>query len=275
MSDETSLPPPQPGTAPAKKGLSPLAWIAIIVGGVVVLGMVGMVALGVFVFQRGREVVQEATGTESFSELAERLRDDPARVSAEMMVRANPELDLIETDDVAGTIAFLNNRTGEQATLNFADIAEGRFSMTTEAGDYTVDASADDIVDGGGGVTLTGPDGVTRFGATASLDDVPAWVPVYPAGGEPQSTYQTQTGDSLSGALSTKTSDDAQTVIAYYRKVLEDAGYSIGAESMTKTGDGAFGAITGERREEEQSINVTVVQDAGGTQIMVNYSGGR
>lgn len=271
MSDGTSLPSSLPGSTPPKKGLSPLAWAAIVVGGFLVLGMAGMVALGVFVFQKGREVVTEATGTDSFSELAESLRNDPTRVAAETMIRVNPDLDLVESDAAAGTITFRDNRTGEEATLSFADIAEGRLGLTTADGDYTVDASAAGAGEQGG-VTFTGPAGATRFGA-ASSGDVPSWIPVYPASGTLQSTYQSETGAGLSGAVTSTTSDDAQTVVEYYKKVLEDAGYSIGSESMTRSGDGAFGAITGELREQERRITVTAMQDARATRIIVNYSG--
>ena len=254
-----SLPAPVPGPAPEKKGLSPLAWIAIAVGGLVVVGLVGFLAFGVFVFQKGQEIIGEATGAESFSEFAEELRNDPARTGAEAMIRMNPELDLLGTDAAAGTITFRNNKTGEEATMNFADIAEGRFSMTTSEGEYSVDAGAEAADGGGGGVTFRGPEGEARVGATANLGDVPDWVPLYPGGSEIQSTYQTATDDDLSGTVSSKTADGAQVVVDHYTKVFEDAGYTIGGQSMTKVGDGAFGAITGELSEEERSINVAVI----------------
>ena len=93
MSDETAVPPQVPEPPKAGKGLSPLAWIAIVVGGLVVLGFVGFLALGVFVFRRGQEVVREATeSSESFNELVEELRD----TGAEAMIRMNADPDLIE-----------------------------------------------------------------------------------------------------------------------------------------------------------------------------------
>lgn len=275
MSDVTPDPSPIPESAPVKKGLSPLAWIAIVIGGVVVVGFIGMAALGVFLFRQGREVVREATGTESVGEFFENFRDDPARTGAEAMIRMNPELDLIRTDDAAGTITFRNNQTGEEATLNFTDIAEGRFTMTTREGEFSVDASAgaDGAASEGGGVTVKGPEGETRFGTIASVTDVPDWVPVYPGGGETQSAYQTTTGDGLSGAVSSKTTDDVQTVVDHYKKLFEDTGYAIGTQSLTQSGDGAVGSIAAELPENERSINVIVIQQGDETQIMLNYTG--
>lgn len=217
--------------------------------------------------------MREATGAESFSDLVDELGDDPARTGAEAMIRMNPELDLIGTDDAARTITFRNSRTGEQATLNFADIAEGRFNMTTGEGEYSVDASAETVVGGEGGVTFRGPEGETRIGTAAGRVDLPGWVPIYPGGNEPQTSHQTETSSGLSAAVSSTTSVDAQMVVDHYKKTFEDTGYSIGSESITKTGDAVFGAITGERQEEQRSINVAVIQSAGKTQVVVNFTG--
>ena len=84
--------------------------------------------------------------------------------AAQTMIRDNPNLDLVETDEEAGTITVRNNKTGEIATLNFEDIAEGKFSVTTDEGDFSVDASVDGEE---GSVTIKGPEGETRFGATS------------------------------------------------------------------------------------------------------------
>ena len=121
MSDAGTTPPPLPESGADKKGLSPLAWIAIGIGTFVAVGFAGCLALGVFVFRTGQEAVREATGSESLSDFVEGLRGDPARTAAEAIIRINPELDLISTDDDAGTITFRNTRTDEEATLNFAD----------------------------------------------------------------------------------------------------------------------------------------------------------
>ena len=262
------VPPPIPGAAPVKKGLSPLVWMAIGCGGLALIGVVVSVLLGVFVFQRGRDMVEDATGSGSVAEFLEDLQDNPARTAAETMIRVNPELDLVASNDGAGTITFRNTRTGEEATLNYEDIAEGRFSMTTSEGEVSIDASGQ----AGGGVTLSGPDGETRFGASADLSVVPDWVPVYPGAADTRSMMHAVTADGVMGALTSTTSDDLQTVVAHFRQVFEDEGYQIGSESVTTTGDRALGAITGERADEGQSINVVIVENAGESQVTVNYN---
>ena len=262
------VPPPIPGSAPVKKTLSPLAWVGIGCGSVAVIGVVVVVLLGSFLFQRGREMVEDATGAGSVGEFLEDMQDNPAKTAAETMIRMNPELDLVATDDAAGTITFRNTRTGEEATLNFEDIAEGRLSMTTDEGDVSIVASDQ----AGGGVTFSGPEGETRFGATADLSGVPDWVPAYPGATDTRSTMHSVTADGVIGALASTTSDDLQTVVDHFKQVFEDQGYEIGAESVTSAGDGAFGAITGERPDDGRSINVVIIENAGESQVTINYN---
>lgn len=261
-------PPPIPGTAPAKKGMSPWAWVAIGCGGLVVVGMLAFFALGAFVFKKGKDLVEEATGSESFQEVVQKLEDNPAKTMAELAVRTNPELDLVSTDDEAGTITFRNTKTGEEATLNFEDIAEGRFSMTTDEGDFSI--SADQT--GEGGITFKGPEGETRIGASADTSDAPDWVPLYPGGTDTQSSFHSTSGEGMMGALTSKTTDDPQTVVDHYKKVFEDSGYEIGSQSMTTTGDGAFGGISGERKDEGRTVNVVVMSQGSETTVTINYN---
>ncbi len=260
-------PPPVPGTAPAKQGTSPWVWVAVGCGGILVLGFVAFLALGFFAVKKGKEIVEEATGGESLSELAADFKENPAKALAETAIRTNPELELVATDDDAGTITFTNTKTGEEATLNFEDIAEGRFSMTTDEGEYRIDAT-----DGGeGGVTFTGPEGEARFGASADLSDVPDWAPAYPGATDVQSAMHTTSADGVMGAFTSKSTDDAQKVIDHYKQLFEDQGYTIGGESMTRTGDSAFGGINADLGD-GRSVNVGVVENAGESQVTINYN---
>lgn len=261
-------PPAVAETASAKKGLSPLAWVGIGCLSIVVIGFLAFLALGFFLFQAGRELVEDATGSGSIAGFLEEMKENPAKTVAETMIRMNPELDAIATDDEAGTITFRNNRTGEEATLNFEDIAEGRFSMTTSDGEVSVAASAD----GAGGVTFSGPEGEVRFGASADLSDVPDWVPAYPGATEVQGMMHSTSAEGIVGAFTSKTSDGAQTVVDHFKALFEGQGYEIASESMTRTGDGAFGVVVGELAAEGRSINVVVIESAGETQVTINYN---
>ena len=252
---------------PRKKGLPTAAWIAIGCGGLFVIAVIAIFGLGFFAVQKGKEVVAESTGSESFSDFMDDLRDNPAKKTAEAMIALDPDLELISTNDEEGTITFVNNRTGERATLDFEDIAEGRFSVTTDEGEYRVDASSD----GEGGVTLTGPDGETRLGASADLGDVPDWVPLYPRAASSQSLQHTVSAAGVSGLTTTQTADGAQQVFDHYKSFFADNGWNIGSQSMTTTGDGSYGAITAQR--DGRSVNVAINQGEQGCQVTINYNG--
>src|SRR5215210_6038296 len=145
--------PPQPGP-PVKKGLSPLAWIGIGCAVIAVLGMLvlgGVVAVGGYFVKKG----------------VDKLEKNPALAAAEAFVRLNPDLDVVSTDEKAGTITIKNNKTGEVMTLNAKDVAEGRFEVETKDGKAVFDASGKD---GNGTLKVTNEKGeVATFKAGTVL----------------------------------------------------------------------------------------------------------
>lgn len=264
-----SEPPTASPAPPAKKGLSPWAWVGISCGGLLIVGLLLFGALSVFVFKKAKEVAQEATGSDSFQEFVSDLRDNPAKTAAEVAINLNPDLEIVSSDDEAGTITVHNLKTDETATLNFEDIAEGRFSVTTDEGVYSMNAD----VEGQGGVTLKGPEGEARFGADANVEDLPDWVPLYPGAGEPQGAYRGTSGGVMSGAVSFKTTDAPTEVLQHYEKIFQERGYAIDTKSSTATAQGAFAAIMGRNEGLQRTINVGVVEQAGESTITLNYSG--
>ncbi len=261
-------PPPVPGSAPAKQGTSPWVWVAVGCGGILIVGFVVMLALGLFAVKKGKEAFEEATGGESLTDFVEDMKENPTKTLAETAIRADPDLELVSTDDEAGTITFTNTRTGEEATLNFEDIAEGRLSMSTDEGEYRVDATDA----GEGGITFTGPEGQeTRIGGGADLSAVPDWVPRYPGMTEAQSTLHSTTADGMMGAFTGKSTDDAQAVVDHFKKLFEDRGYEIGGESMTRTPDSAFGGVNADLGD-GRSVNVVIIEGGGNTQVTINYN---
>ncbi|MGH9380894.1 MAG: hypothetical protein ACRD2Z_09830, partial [Thermoanaerobaculia bacterium] len=170
--------PPQPQQ---KKKLGPLAWILIGCLGIIVLVGILTVAGGIF-------------ATKKLKDVAENYRENPARAAAELAVRMNPDLELVEADDEAQTLTIRNKKTGEVFTADWSDIQQGKFRIDAGGKKVTVDATRATSGDGGV-ITMTDESGdatVTIGGGDTS--SVPAWFPAYPGASKAGSTYTSKTG---------------------------------------------------------------------------------
>ena len=265
MTDEASMTGQE-----EKKGLSTLAWVAIGCGSLVVFGFVVFMALGIFVFNKGKEVIDEATGGMSISDFVEDLQDNPAKVAAETVVRVNPDLELVSTDDDEGTITFRNSQSGEEITLDFEDLAEGRFGVSTEEGDFSFSTAE---TEDGTGIVMKGPDGEARFGGAANLDEVPDWVPLYPGVSATQNAFHSVSEEEIAGILGGQTADGAAKVIDFFKDRFEAEDWEVTGQSETKTPDGGMSMIVGTQSATERTVSVTAIEASGETQVMVNYSG--
>lgn len=229
------------GEPAQQKGLSTLTWLAIGFGGLILVGLVALLVV------RG-------------------MRDNPTRAAAETIVRMNPELEIVSIDDEAGTLEFRSSGTGEQVTVEFEDIAAGRFSLTNDQGEFRV-ASAEGEE---GSVTITGPDGAeSRFGASADLYLVPEWVPLYPNARLTQSLYAVRAAQATTGRVMSKTGDSARDVVDHYTRRFHGEGYEIVAISRTPSGSGTPEWVHGERGG--RTVRVNARWRDGECEVLISY----
>lgn len=236
-----------------KKGLSPLAWIAIGCAGLVVLAIVAVTVGGVFVARKAKDVIED-------------FEENPARAAAQMVVRVNPELEMVESDDEAGTMTIRNTRTGEVATFDFDEIAEGKFSWETAEGRVEFDVTDEE----GGGMKVTTDEGEARIGAGAG-SQVPAWVPRYP-GAEPQGAFTSKSGAEESGAFSFATNDSPSAVLDALQERLEDEGYEVTRQTFEAAGEEPQGSLTAERSDPQRTVSVVATREGSTTTAAVTYS---
>jgi hypothetical protein len=253
MSEYTPPPPPPPYAPPTeppapekKKGLPPLAWVGIGCGALLVVALIVFVAGSMFV--------------------AKKVRDDPAMALATTMVRLHPELELVESDQEAGTLTVRNKETGEEMTFNLEEVEQGRLSMLTGEGEE----SSITFGQGEGGLEITTEEGgktsSLRFGAGS--DEVPDWVPVYP-GSQPAGTYLATTAEGTSGLFSVTTSDPPEEVLDWYAGELEELGLTVERTTFA-TPVNRGGTLAG--RREGRELTVTVVSQDEGTQAQVMFN---
>lgn len=262
MSEYTPPPPPPaqpvaPPPAPApekKKGLSTMAWVGIGCGALLLIALIVFAAGSWFVANKVREVAGD-------------FENNPAMAAAVMAVRLNPELELVDSDQDAGTLTVRNVKTGEEVTVDLQDVEQGRLSVLTGDGEE----SSIQIGQGEGGFEVTTEqDGKTsrlRFGA--GNEDVPGWLPVYP-GSEPSGTYVATTQDTVSGTFALTTSDASEEVLDWYAGELEGMGLTVERTTFS-TDVNRGGSIRG--HEEGREVSVTVITQDQSTQIQIIFNG--
>ncbi len=241
---------------PSGTKTSPWIWVAVGCGGLTVLTVlvvVGVVGFGLF---QARGFLGD-------------LKEDPVRAVAQLAIDRHPDLEVVDSDDEAGTFTVRNLQTGEVATLNFQDIADGKFTVTTEEGDVTVSAAPSAE---GGGITISGPEGEARMGASASLEDVPEWVPFLPDATESSGAFQMTTSEGIAGMVAQKTDRNTREVLDWFKDWFGRNGYEISGETVTTSPGGSYGALTGSLAEEGRTIGVTVIESEDGTQVAINYT---
>lgn len=234
-----------------KKGLSPWAWVAIGCGGLLVLFAIVVTMSGMFVAKK-------------VGDFAEDFQENPA-AAAEMLIKMNPELELVESDRDAGTMTIRNKEDGEIITVNYEDIEQGKLSFETDEGEVSFSATGD----GEEGLLTVTKDGeeAMQFGS-ADVDDAPDWVPMYP-GAKATGTYSASTPDGVGGSFQMTSPDSVDEVLSYYVKQLEGDGWSVQKTEYSGP-DGKGGQVIASM--EDQTVMVILSSTEDGSQAMVNYS---
>lgn len=245
-------PPPVPG----QKKISPLGWVGIGCGAVAILGILAVVAMF-------------AVGGWFFKKQVDKFENNPTLAAAELMVRANPELEVVDSDKEAGTLTIKNTKTGEVVTMNAKDIEEGKLTFTTKDGTATFDASS---TEEGGTLKVTTDKGEeTVFTAGQGVPkDLPSWVPTY-AGGTVEGSYDATTAEGRSAAFTVTTEDSVDTVVGFYESQLKAAGLDVQKNSMEGGGQKTV-ILVGTGGDDKRTATVTVSTADGKTQALVNFN---
>ena len=221
-----------PGAAPAAVAskTSPIVWILVAVAGIFVLGIVGVVGTTFFV---AHKIKQAGFDTELMSR-------NPGMAIAKMVTTFNPDVEVVKTDESAGTITVRDKKSGKVVTMNFDDIKNG--------GRIRFSAQDDD-------------------GKTASMEiggdsKLPSWVPAYPgATAKPQMTIK---GDDSKGAgeagnVTFSTSDSAAKVTQFYQDKMKELGLKVNLTTNSNEGGMMVAA------DEDNKRTLTVIITPGGS----------
>jgi hypothetical protein len=242
---------PTQAPQPVKKGMSPLAWVGIGCAVIIVLGVIAMGAVGYFVKKQ-----------------VNKFGKNPGMAAAELAVRANPELELVSSDEKANSLTVKNKKTGEVVTFSAEDAANGKFTVKTDKGTATFDAKGGKD---GGVLKVTDEKGqVSTFQAGGGPQNLPSWVPVYP-GATTQGTFDSTSAQGRSASFSATTKDGVDKVVDWYESQLKGAGFKVEKNTFATNGTTSGGAVTAKTDDGKRTVAVILSASGDQTQAAVTF----
>ncbi|MCH7227098.1 hypothetical protein [Haloferula sp. A504] len=208
-----------------------MAWVGIGCGGLLVIAVIG-ISLVVGFFKR------------KVNEFQEEFANNPEKAAAEMIVGMNPDLEMVIDDETAGEMTVRVKSSGEEITVSYADIAEGRFTVTDGSGTTTSIGAVDE-------------------------SKIPAWVPRYPNIADQKSVFHQDKPDGVEGVWMFSTHDTTEQIEAFF-----DA-----ETSWSTSSGGSSMSINGAQQQEldysgdGRVLKIIAASSGGGgpTQVTLNY----
>ena len=161
-----------------------------------------------------------------------------------------------------------NKRTDEVVTLDFGDIAEGRWGWTTDEGKVTFDVNTDEE---GGIVTVTTDEGESTYGSISSTREPPKWVPQYPGATSGDLTFSSESEGQIAGMWTMQTADEVDRVSDFYKSRLEDDGFAVNVQTISGP-QGSLAIVTAKDDSRNRSVNVTISTDGEKTTAALQYT---
>jgi hypothetical protein len=229
------------------KKTSPVVWIIVGVLGLVMVAGIVVIAGGLFVAKK----VHDAAS-------------NPALLAAKVMAAANPDVEILSSDDRNGTVTFKDKKSSKVITLDFDQIKQGRLVFEEDGKKVTVNSTTD-------GVNLTGSDGSTvQIGSNASAK-MPDWLPEYP-GSSAQGTFSMQDPSQSGAAVSFTTKDPVDKVSSFYEDALRKAGLATNVNLMQQDGKTSGAMITAESSDKKRSAVVNIAAGDDAATVGITYS---
>ena len=246
-----STTPPSPES---KKGLSGLA-----IAGIGCLSIVALTGLaGILLINRGCQKVKE---------IAAESGGNPTKLMAKLAVAANPDLEIVSTDDAKGEMTLRDKKSGKSITMPLNDLAQGKITVQEADGKTTTVDVAE--TGSGGKMTIEGPDGKTVISSGTQASSLPSWIPAYPGASPNEGGFSNETPEGSAGTQSFSTSDSVEKVKQFYAEKLKAAGFETSVNSIES--DGRLTATLSAAKGEKTSANVLVLTEDGKTVVTFSY----
>ncbi len=250
-------PPNPPDVSNPKKGLHPMAYVGIGCGGLLLIGTVAGGILISKLVNKTSEFIQ-----------------DPTMALAALVVQSSPDLELVQSDSDSGILQVKVESTGETITIDRAQIESGKFSYTKVNADGTEEITNIDFSGAENGeISITDGEGDSIFqSGEQTPDSIPDWVPAYPGATNVNGTFKATINGTESGSFSLKTTDSPSEVLNTYKPLLEDIGFTVTTQGVTKNGKREQSILTGKDTAASQTINLIIIPTNEGSSIQATYS---
>lgn len=234
--------------APARKKTSPLVWILVAVLGLFLLIGIGIVAGGFFLVHKAKQAGLDPSLWEK----------NPGLAATKMLTAANPDVEVLKTDEDAGKITLRDKKSGKVYTIDFEAVKEGRIKFQEE-GQPEISLESKGSGESGSFEMKSSTGETVRFGGGADAK-VPGWVPNYP-GSKPEGTFSSQGGENEGGIFMFKTGDGVKQVLGWYEQALKAAGFRV-----TTSGN-----LLSAEDDSRRKVIVTLGAEDSGTAVHVTY----
>lgn len=283
-------------TGGPRRGMSPLAWIAVAFVGFSVLGLLGAAASFLVVRHEVKQVVHRIE--EDITTIQARgVSDAVAAVVAGALAGIEP--DLLADDPETGRLLLQNLQAGDLDAADIQEIVDGSLRIRTREGDVTADLRGGEH---GGQLVIRSPEGETRFELTRSdrggelvirsegetvrfgagevAGGAPGWLPrpaSMPDAARP--LMSARSGQGVFGALAWQTEGSPEALVRAYRERLEDEGYTLRSEITLVTGGGrgegrAGASVVGRDDDSGRTVFLVATPGEAGTRVLLGYGEG-
>ena len=241
------------GAAPARKSRA-LVWGLVGCLGVVVIGVVILVATGMFLTSKAKQAGFDA----------DLMKKNPALATAKMLATANPDVEVVSVNEDKGTLTVREKATGKTLTMNLDDLKNGKMVFTDDRGERVTIQSGGE----GGRFSVKTKDGTVEGGSTWTP---PAWLPAYP-GARVQTGANSQSAEEDAGAAYLSTQDSPDAVLVFYEEALKKQGFEAVKQVTASDGKNEISSVTATRDAGGKYVHVVAMPMDGATTIYVSYT---
>ena len=245
--------PPVSASAPQKT--SAVVWILGGCGALVVLAALVAGAGMYFIAHKAKQ------GAHVF-------KKNPALAITRMIAAANPDVDVVSTDEDKGTITVRDQKTGKTVIMNFAEARKGKFVFEQDGQKVQMEAHGDGDK---GTFVMKSSEGLMRLGAGDGAEKLPDWLPPYP-GSLPQGSFSMQNPKETTGSFSFVTKNSIEQVMRYYEDALKNAGLKVTSHAMQQDGKTSLGIVTAEEVGNKRKAVINATASPEGINVGVTFT---